>query len=107
AGWTGDPALMMWCGGEALSQELAAQLLARGKSLWNLYGPTETTIYSSIEHVTSAAAPITVGHAIDNTQLLVLDSRGQLVPKGVIGELHIAGLGLARGYLTDPALTAE
>jgi amino acid adenylation domain-containing protein len=112
AGWEGDPRLEALCGGEALPADLAARLLPRVGSLWNMYGPTETTIWSATRRVTAeetAAGPssIPVGGAIDNTRLYVLDRRGEPVPPGVPGELAIAGAGVARGYLDAPDLTAE
>jgi amino acid adenylation domain-containing protein len=108
AGWTGQPGLTALCGGEALPAELARQLLPRVGALWNLYGPTETTIWSAlgpVAGVSSGAVPI--GRPIANTSLHLLDRRLQPVPAGVVGEVYIGGEGLARGYLRRPALTAE
>jgi acyl-coenzyme A synthetase/AMP-(fatty) acid ligase len=107
ANWSGNPPLKMLCGGEALPRDLADHLLAQGGELWNMYGPTETTIWSSAAHVTRNDATITIGAPIANTQLYVLDPQLQLLPAGVAGELHIGGLGLARGYRNRPELTAE
>jgi amino acid adenylation domain-containing protein len=107
AKWTGNPRLKMLCGGEALPKELAMQLLARGGELWNMYGPTETTIWSSAAQVTRDDASINIGQPIANTRLYILDPHLQPVPMGVAGELHIGGLGLARGYRNRPELTAE
>ena len=108
AGWAGQPTLRMLCGGEALDAELAAALLKRGAELWNMYGPTETTIWSCCAQITAAsAAPIPVGRPIANTRCHVLDEHGQLVPRGVRGELWIGGEGVACGYHARPALTAE
>ena len=107
AGWRGRRELKMLCGGEALPRDLAAELLPRGAALWNMYGPTETTVWSAIEQVTLADGPIAIGCPIDNTQLHVLDSSGQPLPIGVIGELWIGGAGVARGYRSRPELTAE
>ena len=106
-GWDGTPGLRMLVGGEALPGELAAKLLPRGAELWNLYGPTETTIWSTCHRVTEAEPIMPIGRAIANTQLYVLDPRGALVPTGVVGELYIGGDGLARGYHGRPDLTAE
>ncbi|WP_249039727.1 non-ribosomal peptide synthetase/type I polyketide synthase [Archangium gephyra] len=113
-GWRGDPALTLLCGGEALRRELAEQLLPRGKQVWNLYGPTETTIWSSAYRVEPGArgagreeAAEPIGRPIANTRLYVLNPRLQQVPVGVTGELYIGGLGVARGYLGQPALTTE
>ncbi|MGB8479150.1 MAG: amino acid adenylation domain-containing protein [Acidobacteriaceae bacterium] len=108
AGWKGDPHLKILCGGEAMDTDLARSLLVRSESLWNMYGPTETTIWSAvlpIEHVGEEAIP--VGRPIQNTSFYVLDPSGQPVPQGAPGELWIGGDGLARGYLNRPDLTAE
>ncbi|HZR97743.1 MAG TPA: amino acid adenylation domain-containing protein [Chloroflexota bacterium] len=107
AGWEGTPALRILCGGEALPRELAAQLLDRCGALWNMYGPTETTIWSTIAKIESADDVIPIGRPIANTQTYVLDARLQPVPIGVPGELYIGGDGLARGYLNQPELTAQ
>lgn len=110
AGWKGDGALRMLCGGEALDSRLAADLLARGGALWNLYGPTETTIWSAaaeVKHDCLGGSGVPVTGAIDRTQLYVLDRRGEPVPTGTPGELHIGGAGLSPGYWGKPALTAE
>jgi amino acid adenylation domain-containing protein len=107
AGWAGSPGLTMLCGGEALPRDLAEPLLGKGQALWNLYGPTETTIWSSAGRVDPGAGPVTIGRPIAQTQLYVLDTQLQPVPPGVAGELFIGGTGLARGYLNRPDLTAE
>ncbi|HVE70084.1 MAG TPA: amino acid adenylation domain-containing protein [Thermoanaerobaculia bacterium] len=108
AGWSGDPRLKILCGGEALSNDLARQLLARCDSLWNMYGPTETTIWSTVQRVEQqTAATVPIGKPIANTTVYVLDKELQPVPVGVSGELHIGGAGVARGYLNRPELTAE
>ncbi|MGH8770750.1 MAG: non-ribosomal peptide synthetase, partial [Burkholderiales bacterium] len=106
AGWPGDLKLHSLCGGEALSPELAQQLLGRCASLTNLYGPTETTIWSSAERV-QANQPISIGRPLANTEIYILDAHLNLTPIGVPGELYIGGAGLARGYLNRPQLTAE
>ncbi|WRZ04759.1 non-ribosomal peptide synthase/polyketide synthase [Streptomyces sp. NBC_00385] len=94
-------------GGEALPPDLATQLASvTGRPLLNVYGPTETTIWSTTASIT-AHTPITIGQPLSNTQIYVLDSRLQPVPPGTTGELYIAGHGLARGYLDRPDLTAE
>ncbi|WP_368669642.1 amino acid adenylation domain-containing protein [Agrobacterium sp. a22-2] len=110
AEWQGDKTLRMLCGGEALDNRLAIDLLDRGGSLWNLYGPTETTIWSAAaevkrDHLDGSGVP--VAGAIDRTQLYVLDRRGEPVPRGTPGELHIGGAGVSPGYWGKPGLTAE
>jgi len=106
ADWQGRPGLKILCGGEALPRELADRLLATGAYLWNMYGPTETTIWSSVSNVASAG-PITVGRPIGNTQMYIVDEQIRPVPMGVPGELCIAGDGVAQGYLKRPGLTEE
>ncbi len=105
AGWRSRAGFTMLCGGEALSFELAQRLLAGGGTLWNVYGPTETTIWSSCVKL-EAGAPITVGTPIANTQFYLLDRNDQPVPVGIPGHLHIAGEGVALGYVGRPELTA-
>lgn len=107
AGWQGSENLKVLCGGEALPREMVYELLTRASSVWNMYGPTETTIWSSTAQITSAENPITIGSPIANTQFYVLDRHRQPVPLGVPGELYIGGEGVARGYLHRPELTAE
>lgn len=108
AGWEGQPGLKVLCGGEALSRELANELLARGVTLWNMYGPTETTIWSTTCRIKAVGdSPITIGRPMANTQVYLLDEYQRPVAIGVAGELHIGGDGLARGYLNRPQLTAE
>jgi amino acid adenylation domain-containing protein len=107
AGWQGKADLKVLCGGEALPLDLARQLLPRAASLWNLYGPTETTIWSTLCKVEPEEDVVTIGRPIANTQVYLLDPQLQPVPVGVPGELYIGGDGLARGYLNRPELTAE
>ena len=106
-GWTGSPKLKILIGGEAVSRELADALLERGEAVWNVYGPTETTIWSTICKLQSDGQPISIGRPIANTTLYVLDTNFCLVPVGVPGELYIGGRGVACGYLNRPELTAE
>lgn len=107
AGWPGRRGLKALIGGEAFPQDLAQPLLERVGEVWNMYGPTETTIWSTIHQVKSATASIPIGKPIANTQVYVLDSGLRPVPPGEVGELYIGGDGLARGYLNKPDITAE
>jgi len=107
SGWRGEEKLRILCGGELLSQDLANLLLQKGAELWNLYGPTETTIWSSLRKISSPIDEITIGKPIANTEIYILDPQMQPVPVGVPGELYIGGQGVARGYLNRPDLTAE
>jgi amino acid adenylation domain-containing protein len=107
SGWEGSKRLKILCGGEGLPDKLANQLLERGYSLWNMYGPTETTIWSTIQEVKSGQGSISIGRPIANTEIYILDGHMQPVPFGVPGELHIGGAGLARGYFNRPELTEE
>ena len=107
AGWEGRPGLKIICGGEALPQTLAARLLATGAELWNAYGPTETTIWSTLRSVTDVERVGSIGRPIGNTQIAILDDHGDLAPRGAAGEIYIGGDGVARGYLNRPELTRE
>lgn len=107
AGWNGEPTLKVLCGGEAFPRELADELVKRAASVWNMYGPTETTIWSAVLKVEAGEEPVPIGHPIANTAFVVLDQELQLVPIGIPGELYISGRGLARGYHNRPDLTAE
>ena len=108
AGWKGQPGLKILCGGEAVSPELARELVKRGESVWNLYGPTETTIWSSAYRVRGdEKLTVPIGMPIANTQLYVLGEAREQLPQGTPGELYIGGDGLARGYFGRPDLTAE
>ncbi|MEH2193291.1 MAG: non-ribosomal peptide synthase/polyketide synthase, partial [Nostoc sp.] len=106
--------MKLLCGGEALADQLAHQLLETGSEVWNLYGPTETTIWSSIYQLRNESTQLEargvttpIGRPIANTQIYILDTQLQPVPIGVPGELYIGGAGLARGYLNRPELTHE
>ncbi len=100
----------MLCGGEALSPELADRLLRSCKSVWNVYGPTEATIWSTVHRVDAddgKAGSVSIGRPIANTRIYIVDRLFQPVPIGVPGELLIGGDGLARGYLGRPDLACE
>ncbi|MFF2619704.1 amino acid adenylation domain-containing protein [Kitasatospora sp. NPDC058046] len=106
-GWSGEANLRVWSGGEPLDRDLADRLLASHTEVWNLYGPTETTIWSTCWRVPRVPGPIHIGEPLDNTTLHVLSRHGTLLPPGAIGELYIAGYGLADGYLGRPDATAQ
>lgn len=105
--WRETPGLRALCGGEALPPDLAAQLLNSVASLFNVYGPTETTIWSSLHQVASSDSFIPIGKPLANTQFYILDTFFHPTPVGIPGELYIGGAGLARGYFKRPDLTAE
>src|SRR5690606_5916806 len=107
SGWSGDARLKILCGGESLPRDLADQLLQRCQSLWNMYGPTETTIWSTSSRVEPGTATIDVGRPIANTRVYILDRAMLPLPPGVPGEIYIGGDGVARGYRGRPDLTAE
>ncbi|HVH13552.1 MAG TPA: amino acid adenylation domain-containing protein, partial [Longimicrobium sp.] len=119
AGWEGAPEMRALCGGEALPAELASALRSRVGALWNVYGPTETTIWSTAHPIRGAssgavdpadpadpadsadsadsesgAGHVPVGRPVANTRVYVLDAAGQTVPVGVAGELYIGGVGV-------------
>jgi amino acid adenylation domain-containing protein len=106
AGWAGNPGLKILCGGEALPRDLAEELHARAGSVWNMYGPTETTIWSTVHKVEPGENPVSIGRPIAHTQVYILDSKLEPVPIGIPGELYIGGLGLSRGYRHAPDVTA-
>jgi len=111
AGWSGKADLTALCGGEALPRPLARTIAGRCKALWNMYGPTETTIWSSVRPVAATddddgGGSEPIGPPIANTRFDVLDAQGRALPVGIVGELAIGGEGVARGYLGRPDLTA-
>jgi amino acid adenylation domain-containing protein/thioester reductase-like protein len=112
--WQGDRNLKIICGGEALNRHLANQLLERSSSLWNMYGPTETTIWSTIHQVEAGEETIPIGRPILNTQIYIFNySRHsqnnffEPVAEGADGEIYISGMGIARGYLNRPEINEE
>lgn len=107
AGWTNETSLHILTGGEAITETLKDRLLGISQyPVWNLYGPTETTIWSSACKL-KAGQPVTVGRPIANTRFFVLDKNKQPLPSLVNGDLYISGAGLAAGYYQKPDLTAE
>ncbi len=106
-GWKGSSKLKILCGGDLLSASLAAQLLNAGSELWNMYGPTETTIWSSCKKIAHAGESSNIGKPINNTELYVLDEQCHLLPIGSAGTIYIGGDGLAQGYVKNRELTDE
>ncbi|CAM2010730.1 non-ribosomal peptide synthetase [Acanthopleuribacter pedis] len=105
AGWQPDPELRVLCGGEALPLPLAQKVAAQVAALWNMYGPTETTIWSTCARITPHEARIHCGTPIHNTRIVILDEQERACPPGVRGEIAIAGAGLADGYHDRETLT--
>jgi amino acid adenylation domain-containing protein len=106
AGWEKLLPLKILCGGEALPKDLVGKLTTRTSELWNMYGPTETTIWSTIKLIENDE-DITIGKPIANTQVYIVDENLNNLTDGSIGEIIIAGDGVAAGYLNRPELTAE
>jgi amino acid adenylation domain-containing protein len=106
-GWNSPLSLKVLCGGEALPKDLAESLLGKCDSLWNMYGPTETTIWSTVKHLQPGDETISIGRPINNTQVYILDETGGPAALGAIGEILIGGDGVARGYHNRPVLTSE
>ncbi len=102
-GWNPQAPVKVLCGGEALGEDLKNRLLRKNNiELWNMYGPTEATVWCSVKKIRSA---ITLGKPAAGTSLYVLDDNHDIVPIGVRGQLYIGGRCLARGYMGKPALT--
>ncbi|HEX8079097.1 MAG TPA: amino acid adenylation domain-containing protein [Jatrophihabitans sp.] len=107
AGGVPDGVRLRMTAGEPLFRDLADAISGgAGASVWNLYGPTETTIYSGGGPVEPAPAPIEIGSIIRGTELYVLDEGLRPVPPGVLGEVYIGGAGVAQGYFGAPGMTA-
>lgn len=107
AGWNGGNDLKILCGGDALNSGLAQLLMVHCSELWNMYGPTETTIWSSIKKIRSLKDARSIGKPIRNTEIYILGREGEILPVGSVGSVFIAGEGLAKGYYKDPELTDE
>jgi amino acid adenylation domain-containing protein len=104
--WDGDKDLVALCGGEPLTTQIVENLLPKVSSLWNMYGPTEATIWCSVKQI-QPGTMLTVGRPIHNMEMYVLDASRQRLLPGKRGELYIGGLGLAEGYLNRTGLTSE
>lgn len=107
AGWEGSSAFKVLCGGEPLPREMALKLTQRSASVWNLYGPTETTIWSTCCKISDTDRQILIGRPIANTQIYIVNQSEQPNPVGVAGEMLIGGTGVTCGYLNRPDLTRE
>lgn len=105
-GWKNQERVKMLCGGEPLSEALQKHISDTDSECWNMYGPTETTIWSTVSKVSDEQV-INIGKPIANTQVYVLDPELKLQPSYVTGELYIGGDGVAKGYLNQPQLTDE
>ncbi len=108
SGWTGSADFVAVSGGEAMTRDLADDLCERAGTVWNTYGPTETTVTALAHRVEPGATGVVpLGVPIPGTRVYVLDDHHQPVPDGTIGELYIAGNGVARGYHHRPELTTH
>ncbi|RXJ49670.1 amino acid adenylation domain-containing protein [Gelidibacter gilvus] len=107
SGWEEKLPIRAISTGEALPIVLAKSIMARVNELWNMYGPTETTIWSAMKQVSMTDEIITIGRPMANTQLYIVDEQNNLVAPGKTGELCIAGDGVAKGYWKRENLTAE
>ncbi|MEY2903748.1 MAG: hypothetical protein RLY89_2854 [Bacteroidota bacterium] len=105
AGWETPLSIVALTGGEALPGDLADKLLLKSKELWNMYGPTETTILSTQKQIREINELITIGKPVINTEVYIVNESGDLVQDGVIGEILISGEGLSRGYWNNAELT--
>ncbi|WP_431684142.1 amino acid adenylation domain-containing protein [Kitasatospora sp. KL5] len=108
AGWQPPGGFTAISSGEVLPRDLAKTLLSSGLTLFNAYGPAETTIWSTLHRITRSDTDgdIPIGRPCGNTTVYVLDEHGQPVPRGVVGELYIGGAGVSRGYVNRPDITA-
>ena len=107
AGWRGHSQLRAISCAEALPLDLAQTLLGCCAKLWNYYGPTETTIYATGKRILPGDQQITIGSAIANTRIYLVDEVGQLARDGQPGEICIAGDGVSGVYVNQPELTAQ
>ncbi|SKA48487.1 amino acid adenylation domain-containing protein [Chitinophaga eiseniae] len=105
AGWKGSRKLKLMCGGDLLSQALVANMLSKCGEVWNLYGPTETTIYSTCKKLTCPTDADIIGAPVNNTRIYILHPDLSPAGKGTPGAIYIGGEGLAKGYFRQPELT--
>ncbi len=104
---SGQPKIKALCGGEPLPPDLAKELLPQVAELWNMFGPTETTVWSTCKRIHYADSVITVGTPIANTQIYILDGKLNLLPVSTPGELCVGGAGVTLGYHNRPELSAD
>ncbi len=106
-GWVPDSGLKILCGGDVLSNGLIEELLPHCNEMWNMYGPTETTIWSSIKKIEKNTSPQNIGSPIAETSFYILDEDLNLLPINSIGDIYIGGKGLAKGYYHNEQLTSD
>ncbi|WP_231490790.1 non-ribosomal peptide synthetase [Pedobacter sp. Leaf170] len=107
SGWDSKFDLKILSGGEALPKDLAIKLLNLSTELWNMYGPTETTIWSTVKEIEAEDKIVSIGWPINNTQVYIVDENGNRLANNEVGEIYIGGEGVAAGYLNRPELTNE
>lgn len=90
---------LILCGGDRLDRDLSDKLIVRASAVWNMYGPTETTIWSTADRLLPGEEGVTLGKPLANTEVYILDPERRPLPPGEIGEICIGGAGLARGLL--------
>lgn len=105
AGWEGHERLRILVGGEALPVELARRLASTCGEVWNIYGPTEGTVWSTCWRVPNDVRSVRIGTPMGDERVVVLDDRMEPAPTGVLGELYVGGAGVTRGYRNRPDLT--
>ncbi|MDC8104560.1 amino acid adenylation domain-containing protein [Chryseobacterium sp. B21-037] len=106
-GWEPDSELKIMCGGDLINNDLIEELLASCKELWNMYGPTETTIWSSTKKIESGTLPQNIGQPIKETSFYILDTDLNLLPVNTVGDIYIGGKGIAKGYYNNEDLSLE
>lgn len=108
-GWKNKGDMKILVGGEKFKTPLAEMLNYTHHNIWNMYGPTETSMWSMYYHLndTITSETVSLGSALQKTNIYLLDEQGNFTAKGEAGEIHIGGVGLARGYLNNPELTAQ
>ncbi|MFD2943645.1 non-ribosomal peptide synthetase [Flavobacterium notoginsengisoli] len=106
SGWRNNEQVVVLVGGEAIKESLKDSLTVISETVWNLYGPTEATIWVTAQKLKHLEKVI-IGKAIDNVQLYILGTHDAILPRGVVGELCIGGVQLAKGYLNQEELTQQ